>query len=279
MRQRLLVGGIYGLSIAIGILAFLYPFFSTPAQQGTRTAAGHINDAPLLLTTLIAICFVALLVEVQGQAVSAKFVALLGVLVSINSVLRFFEVAIPGPGGFSLIFFLIVLTGYVFGGRFGFLMGALTLVVSALVTGGVGPWLPGQMFAAGWIGLSAPLCRPLVRTFGWEDARGEIIVLAMFSAFWGLIYGAIMNLWFWPFVAGPEQQYWAPGVGLMETLRRYIVFYTVTSFWWDIMRAAGLVALILLFGRPTVRTLRRFYRRFAFEYEPAQSSSNGGMPA
>lgn len=269
MRHRLLAWSIYGLSVAIGVLAFLYPFFLPPAQAGISRPAGHVNDAPLLLTTLITICFVALLVEVQGQSVSAKFVALLGVLVSINSVLRFVEVAIPGPGGFSPIFFLIVLTGYVFGGRFGFLMGALTLVVSALVTGGVGPWLPGQMFAAGWVGLSAPLCRPLVRVFRWENTRSEIIVLAIFGAVWGLIYGAIMNLWFWPFVAGPAEQYWAPGVGPVETVRRYAVFYAVTSFWWDLMRAAGLVALTLLFGRPTLRALRRFYRRFAFEYEPA----------
>lgn len=270
MRQRLLVGSIYGLSVAIGVLAFLYPFFSPPAQEaGMRSAAGHVNDAPFLLTALIAICFVALLVEVQGQSVSAKFVALLGVLVSINSVLRFIEVAIPVPGGFSPIFFLIVLTGYVFGGRFGFLMGALTLIVSAFVTGGVGPWLPGQMFAAGWVGLTAPLCRPLVRAFEWEDARGEIVILALFGAAWGFLYGAIMNLWFWPFVAGPAEQYWAPGAGLVETMRRYAVFYAVTSFWWDLMRSVGLVALILLFGRPTLRALRRFYRRFAFEYEPA----------
>jgi energy-coupling factor transport system substrate-specific component len=40
------------------------------------------------------------------------------------------------------MFLLIILTGYVFGARVGFLMGALSLMVSALITGGVGPWLP-----------------------------------------------------------------------------------------------------------------------------------------
>jgi energy-coupling factor transport system substrate-specific component len=34
----------------------------------------------------------------------------LGVLVALNAVLRFIEVAIPGPGGFTPIFFLILTT-------------------------------------------------------------------------------------------------------------------------------------------------------------------------
>ena len=63
-------------------------------------------------------------------------------LVAVNATLRFLEVALPGPGGFSPIFPLIVLAGYVFGGRFGFLMGALTLLVSAIVTGASGPGCP-----------------------------------------------------------------------------------------------------------------------------------------
>ena len=62
------------------------------------------------------------------------------------------------------------LAGYIFGARFGFLLGVMTLLVSALLTGGVGPWLPYQMFTAGWIGL----------TSGWlprlPDPRAEMTV-------------------------------------------------------------------------------------------------------
>ena len=83
-----------------------------------------------------------------------------------NSTLRFAEAAIPGPGGFSPIFLLIVLGGYVYGARFGFLLGALTILVSGMLTGGVGPWMPYQMFVAGWTGMAAPLCRPMVRVVG-----------------------------------------------------------------------------------------------------------------
>ena len=59
--------------------------------------------------------------------------------------------------------------------------------------------------------------------------------------------------------------YWEPSLGLLETLRRYLVFYGVTSLWWDLVRAAGNLLLLLVFGAPVLRLLRRFGRRFRFE--------------
>jgi energy-coupling factor transport system substrate-specific component len=176
---------------------------------------------------------------------------------------------VPGPGGFSPIFMLIILTGYVFGGQFGFLMGTMTMLVSGVITGGIGPWLPYQMFAAGWVGLSAPLLRPFIRWMGSEGQRGELIALALFGALSGFAYGAIMNLSFWPYAAGPAQQYWTPGTGLAETLRRYLAFYVLTSLVWDAFGAVGNVLLILAFGAPIVRTLRRFRDRLGFVYTPS----------
>lgn len=268
MKERLLSLLIYGLTTAIGVTAFLYPFWLPAVNQSPLMGQAHAADAPLMLTLLVGLCFVVLLLEVQGQSVNAKFVALLGVLVSINAVLRFMEVAIPGPGGFSPIFFLIVLTGYVYGGRFGFMMGALTLIVSALITGTMGPWLSYQMFTAGWVGMSAPLCRYLIRRLKWEAQWAEVIVLAIFSAGWGFVYGAIMNIWFWPFASGPVEQHWQPGMAVLEALRRYAAFYLATSLVWDFMRAAGNVLLIVAFGSATLRVLRRFRQRFVFTYQP-----------
>lgn len=259
---------IYGLSIGVGLVALLYPFLNT-ALSAAGTGDARATDAPLLMMLLVGICFLALLFEVQQHTVSAKTVALLGVLVAINSVLRFVEVAIPGPGGFTPVFFLIVLGGYVYGGRFGFLLGALTLLVSAVITGGVGPWLPGQMFTAGWMGLSAPLARPLVRLAGGQPgSRREVLVLAAFAGLWGLIYGVIINLWFWPFLAGPANQYYQAGLGWGDVLRRYALFYLATSLVWDLMAIAGNVTLVLAFGAPTLRALRRFQQRFEFSYRP-----------
>lgn len=271
MRSRQILSLlIYGLSTGLGIAAFLYPFWLPTLSQTGMMGRSHADDAPLMLTLLVGVCFVALLLEVQGQAVNAKFMALLGILVSINSILRFLEIAVPGPGGISPVFFLIILTGYVYGGRFGFLMGALTLLVSGLITGAMGPWMPYQMFAAAWVGLSAPLCRPTVWMLRGEDSWLEVAVLAAFGGFWGLVYGAIMNIWFWPYASGSVEQYWTPGISAWQTLQRYAVFYVATSLVWDVMRSFGNVLMIAAFGLPTLRALRRFQRRFAFDYQPAE---------
>jgi energy-coupling factor transport system substrate-specific component len=264
MSRRLLSGAILALSGALGAAAFLAPFFTAAVAQDRMDRAG-LASAPLLLSALVGLCFLALLFETQGAALSAKSVALLGILTAINAVLRFVEVIVPGPGGFSPVFMLIILAGYIFGAQFGFLLGAMTLLVSAIITGGIGPWLPYQMFAAGWVGLSAPLGRPLARLAG-GGPRAELVLLAGWGALWGFGYGAVMNLWFWPYVSGPTEQYWAPGTGLVETVRRYMTFYALTSLAWDTFGAIGNALLIALFGAPIVRALRRFRTRLAFEY-------------
>lgn len=283
--RRAIGGAIYALSGAIGVFALLYPFFAPVALAPAGQA--HSQVAPLVTAALVGLSVLALLVELQGQTLSAKTVAMLGVLVAITSVLRFIEVAIPLPGGFSPIFAPIMIAGYVFGARFGFLMGAFTLLASALITGGVGPWLPYQMFTAGWAGLTSGWLRQITtrfapgrqrsqpqgeegedrRSFTADTSRLEVIILCLFGFAWGLLYGAIINVYFWPFAAGPVEQSWAPGIGLGEALARYGVFYAVTSLTWDLARGVGNVALILLLGRPMIKALERFRRRFSFQVE------------
>jgi energy-coupling factor transport system substrate-specific component len=200
-----------------------------------------------------------LILEVQGQSTSAKMVAAMGLLVAATSVLRFLEVAIPGPGGFSPIFVPIIIAGYVFGARFGFLMGALTMFVSALLTGGVGPWLPYQMFATGWVGLTAGLL-PQVENSVWQ-----LTMLAVFAFIWGILYGLIMNLYYWPFLSGGM----TAGVHSIQSmgtiLANYGAFYLTTSLIWDLTRATGNLIFMIALGLPAVRALQRFRDRFQFQ--------------
>lgn len=258
----MLTAVIYALAGVSGIVALLYPFF-LPALDPAALEEARTAGSPLLTALLLTVCVVVLLLEVQGQAVSSKVVAALGLLIAVAGVLRFVEVAIPGPGGFSPIFAPIILAGYVFGARFGFLMGTLSLLVSGLITGGIGPWLPYQMFAAGWVGMTAGWL-PHPRTAGREAAS-----LVAFGFGWGLLYGALLNLTFWPYAVGVVSQRWQPGIGAAAGLQRYLVFYLTTSLVWDLFRAFGNAILLGAIGVPAVRALTRFRDRFQFAWRPA----------
>ncbi|MGH2536118.1 MAG: ECF transporter S component [Candidatus Promineifilaceae bacterium] len=259
--QRLLSLLVYLLSGLGGLVAYGQPFILAALQrQGAAGEAGALSQpaSMLLALALISVSLLALLAEGQGQALNAKIVAALGTLVAFAAALRFLENAIPGPAGFTPIFAPIILAGYVFGPRFGLLMGSLSLLTSALVTGGVGPWLPYQIFAAGWMGLSAGL---LPRGLG---PRPTLALLAAFGFMWGFLYGAILNLYFWPFLAGDPAVSWQPGEGVGAALGRYLAFYVATSAVWDLAAALGNVALVLVAGLPVVRALSRFRDQFRF---------------
>ena len=254
MRDRTpLTPWIVALASLTGVVAFLYPFFAGPVEAGGSGFLAHAADAPVV--TLL--CLVAILAGLEMRGLGSKQVALLGILAAIGALLR----PIPGPYGFSLLFFLPILCGYAVGPTFGFLLGALTLLVSALVMSGLGPWLPYQMLSTGWVGLLAGFL-PDLRRWRWA----EVGVLAVFSLVLGLFFGAVMNLWFWPFlgIGANEGILWQPGLTLGETLTRYTRFYLTTSLVWDLGRGVGNVVLILVLGQPVLRLLRRFTKRFAF---------------
>ncbi len=254
---RVLSGLILILATALGGVAFLYPFFSPQRAPGQAFMA-HSTDAPLVFLVLLLLCVVVIIGSLETGQMNSKIIAVLGILVAINAVLRL----IPGPAGFTAMLFLPILCGYAYGADFGFLLGALSLLVSAIVTGGMGPWLPYQMFSAGWMGMASAWLPPLNR-FG----RVEVVMLALWGAVLGLVFGAIMNLWFWPYLANigaSHDTQWQPGSGLWATMGSYAAFYVTTSLWWDMGRAIGNLLLILLFGAPVLQLLRRFKKRFQF---------------
>ena len=162
------------------------------------------------------------MLEVRRGTMNGATVAILGMLAACAGLLRLLDL----PGGGSGIFFLVVLAGAAFGPRFGLLLGLCAMAVSAIITGGIGPWLPFQMLALGVDGRRRRLRRPAHRAA--STPRLEVLVLAAYGWVWGFLYGAIMNLWFWPFERGGALD-WHPGLGLGATLHHYWSFYVATS--------------------------------------------------
>lgn len=264
-RPGRLGGWLTALASLVGLASFLYPFI-VPAIQRATTGQARAGEAPLVFAAVTMLCVLAIVADLdpmRSGANASKLVAMLAALVAIDAMLRL----VPAFLGASPVFLLILLGGYVYGPRFGFQLGALTLLVSAFVTGGIGPWLPYQMLGAGWVGLSA----------GWlphpVDRRRQLLILAIFGAVWGLLFGALLNVWFWP-VAAPGGEVraglsWSPELSVGEALRRYAAFYVTTSLWYDAFRAAGNVVLVVVLGGPILRTLERYRSRLTWEWRPA----------
>ena len=242
---------VYALMLVLGVAAFLYPFW-LPSEALPSEA--HSGDAPLVAAVVGGLVVAAVTLEVRRGTMNGATVALLGVLSASAGLLRLFDL----PGGGSGIFFLIVLAGAAFGSRFGLLLGLCSMAVSAVVTGGIGPWLPFQMLALSWMGAGAGALGQLTARL---RPGVEVAVLAAYGWVWGFLYGAIMNLWFWPFALGQGPLSWEPGLSAADTAQRYWSFYVATSLGWDAAGALANAVLILLTGRALLASLRRFAHR------------------
>jgi energy-coupling factor transport system substrate-specific component len=234
----------------IGLACFLWPFVLTPGRFGT----GELP--PLMFGFTLVLVLAVVFAEMAEGGIDAKAIAMLGVLSAVNAGLRPLG---AGTAGIETVFFMLVLAGRVFGPGFGFALGCTSLFASAIITGGVGPWLPYQMFGSAWIGLFAgllPGCR----------GRREIAMLALYGALAGYAYGFLVNLQFWPFSVDPGSSIsYLPGAPFAVQWHRYLVFDATTSLGWDTGRAITDIVCIVLLGPAVLHTLRRAARRARFE--------------
>ena len=184
LRSRLVIV----VASFLGAVAFLWPFVVAPGKFGDTAMA------PLMFGALLVLVLAIVFSEVADGGIDAKAIAMLGVLAAIGAALRPLG---AGTAGIETIFFTLVIAGRVFGAGFGFALGCITLFASALITGGVGPWMPYQMFGCAWVGLFAGLLPPM-------RGRAEVLMLAAYGALSGYLYGFMINLSFWPFALDPH---------------------------------------------------------------------------
>jgi energy-coupling factor transport system substrate-specific component len=234
----------------IGLAAFCWPLLMTPAA-----GIEHGGDAPWLFAVMLPLLIAVVAAELADGGMDAKAVAMLGVLAAVGAALRPLG---GGATGFQPMFVVIVIGGYVFGAGFGFTLGATSMLGSALLTGGVGPWLPFQMLAAAWVGLGAGLLPRLTE-------RRELLVVAGYGAVASLLFGLVMNLSFWPWATTTASSLgYVAGAPAAENLGRFVAFHLATSMGWDLTRALGTVVLVFALGAPAIAALRRAARRAAF---------------
>ncbi|MGD3106233.1 ECF transporter S component [Streptomyces sp. YGL11-2] len=248
---------------AVGVMAFGWPLLADSAS-----GLAHSQDAPWLFAALLPLLLAVAVATVADKppadaggtpSLDAKAIAMLGVLAAAGAALRPLG---AGTAGIEPMFFLMVLAGRVLGPGFGFVLGSVAMFASALLTGGVGPWLPFQMLSMGWVSMGAGLLPgpDLLR------GRRELALLAAYGALAAVLYGLVMNLQGWPYIAGLASGVsFVPGDPLHDNLARYLAYCLATSLGWDLPRALVTVVLTATLGGPVLKALRRATRRAAFE--------------
>ncbi len=233
-----------------GLALFVWPFIGSDLPASTPAWGLTIASLAVLF-----------LLEGGTRQLDARGVALLAAIAAIDTALRL--AVIEGIGGFSPIYFLVLCAGYALGPSYGFLAGALSILVSALAGGGVGPWVPYQVFAVGWVGAAAGVAGH------WRNplpAARDIVVLAAVGALMGWVVGALLDVQDWvPVYRGNPTLGWQPGMDPATALVHFGRYYLLTSLAYDTFRAVGNCVMVLALGAPVVAALARLRARMSFE--------------
>lgn len=261
------------LASVAGLAMFVWPLFASVTPSSVQRS----GEAPFVFMAVMPILVLVVLAELSEGGIDSKALAMLGVLSAINAALRPLG---AGTAGLETVFFLLVLAGRVYGPGFGFVLGCTSLFTSALVTAGVGPWLPFQMIASAWIGMGAGLLPRRV------TGRAEIAMLVGYGIVVAYLFGMLLNLFSWPFLAGVDVGSDAGGLAylpdgsLLENLHRFAVYTLLTStVGWDTGRALTNAVAIVVLGPAVLATLRRSARRASYGRQPRLSEGPTASPA
>ncbi len=222
------------LLVIIGLCAaaFAAPVFSPSPLD-------ILQNWGLMSVILVALTIGAFFFEFEGSAIGSKEIALIGILGTVSAVVRIPFAAVPSVQPCT---YLIICAGYVFGPLAGFMVGAITALISNFFLG-QGPWTIYQMFAWGMAGVSASYLKRL------NPGRGKLLA---FGILWGYLFGLIVNTWFWAAFIYPL------------TPRTFIVSQ-LNSLWFDTAHAVANAIFLGLLGKKTIDILERFHKKFQWQ--------------
>jgi len=221
------------------LLIFALGLVGLVAQGVVSGSSGGPVGWGLASFIIAVLAVIAFFFEYQSMAIGSKEIALVAMLGTISAAVRIPFAAIPNVQPCT---YLIICTGYVFGPVAGFMVGALTPLVSNFYLGH-GPWTPFEMLAWGMMGvLGAAAGRARVGTFG-------LVVLGVVGAF---VYGWTINTWYWASFIYPL------------TFKTFLV-YQLNSIWFEGFHAAGNAVFLAFFGTRTIAIMERFRKRFNWQ--------------
>ena len=251
------------LAVSLTVLAFALGggrdrFAAVPARRHSKRSLvlAGISVALVLPTLILGGMFLddrkyyfislAVLIEVmaaffilfEGRRPKSREIAVMAVICALAVAGRAAFFMLPQ---FKPVAALVIIAGMTLGGGSGFIVGAVTMLVSNMLFS-QGPWTPWQMFAMGLVGLIAGGLSGFLR-----GGKGRLCVFGALVTI--VVYGGLMNL--------SSALIWA-----REPDIRVILTYFVTGFPMDCVHAAA-TALFLWFGaEPMCEKLDRLRVRY-----------------
>ena len=180
-------------------------------------------------------CMLPFFLIFEGRKPQARELVLIAVLVALNVAGRAAFFMLPE---FKPVVAMTILAGVAFGGETGFLVGAMTMLVSNMLFS-QGPWTPWQMFSMGIIGWLAGV---LYRKGVLRRGRLSLCIFGVICS--TIVYGGIMN----------------PASALMwsNTINwKIILSYYLTGLPVDLVRAIATFFFLWLIAEPMLEKLDR----------------------
>ncbi len=185
-------------------------------------------------------CMLPFFLIFEGRKPQARELVLIAVLVALNVAGRAAFFMLPE---FKPVVAMTILAGVAFGGETGFLVGAMTMLVSNMLFS-QGPWTPWQMFSMGIIGWLAGV---LYRKGVLRRGRLSLCIFGVIAS--TIIYGGIMN----------------PASALMwaHTINwKIILSYYITGIPVDLVRAMATFVFLWLGAEPMLEKLDRIKTKY-----------------
>jgi len=202
----------------------------------------QLGDRKYYLISLLVIVYMMIpfFLMFERRRPQARELLVIAVLSAIGVAGRAAFYAIPQ---FKPVAAIVIIAGVSFGCETGFLVGALTALVSNFFFG-QGPWTPWQMFAFGMIGFLAGLL------FRKGRIPQKTIPLCVYGGLSTLIvYGGLVNL---------------SSVLMFQsklTWGAVLTAYTA-GFWFDLVHAAASVTFLAVLSKPMVGMLDRIKTKY-----------------
>lgn len=202
----------------------------------------YLQDQKFLFISLLIMfeCMMPFFLIFEGRKPQARELIIIAVLCAIAVASRSAFFMLPQ---FKPVIAIIIISGVALGGETGFLVGAMTMLISNILFQ-QGPWTPWQMFAAGIIGFIAGI---LFKKGLLSRNRIPLCIFGFISTV--VIYGIIMNF--------------ASAIMARATINFATIFsFMVTGFPMDIVHGLSTFVFLYFCAEPMLEKLDRIKTKY-----------------